>query len=117
MNFAKTIFAILASVLLVGTQSVSAVGQKESPTKSQICGCCACKRMDCCVAQPTSVPQPVPVAPTRAESQNNFQIIATDVSLLLQSKEQLVQKICFPPSASYSLTSVPLYEWNCSYLI
>jgi len=117
MNFAKTVFALLASVLLVGTQSVVAMGEK-SPPQSQVCGCCACKKMDCCVAQqPTSTPQSVPVAPSRAESQNQLQIIATVVSLLLQSDKSPVQKISLAPSASLEMTSVPLYQWNCSYLI
>jgi hypothetical protein len=116
MNFAKTIFAVFASVLLVGTQTVSATG-KTASGKSQICGCCACKKMDCCVAQPTSVPQPIPTNPARAESQNNFQIIAAIVSLLQETNETPAQKISFPQSASLIAISVPLYEWNCSYLI
>jgi hypothetical protein len=116
MNFAKTVFAIFASVLLVGTQSVSAFAEK-SPAKSQVCGCCACKKMDCCVAQPASTPEPVPAAPVRTQSQNNAQFIAVVASLLLQTDSAPAPKISSAPSASFPLTSVPLYEWNCSYLI
>jgi hypothetical protein len=116
MHFAKTVFAILASVLLAGTQSVSAFAEK-SPAKSQVCGCCACKKMDCCVAQPSSAPEPIPAAPARAQSQNNLQFVAVVASLLLQADSAPAPKISSVPSASFPLTSVPLYEWNCSYLI
>jgi hypothetical protein len=116
MNFAKTVFAIFASVLLVGMQSVSAFAEK-SPAKSQVCGCCACKKMDCCIAQPASAPEPIPATPVRAQSQNNLQLVAVVASLLLPTDGTPAQKISFAPSASFSTISVPLYEWNCSYLI
>jgi len=116
MNFAKTVFAILASVLLVGTQSVSAFAEKAS-AKSQLCGCCACKKIDCCVAQPASAPDPIPAAPVRAQSQNSSQLIAVVALALLQTESTSAQEISFAPSASFPMTSVPLYEWNCSYLI
>ncbi len=116
MNFLKTTFVILASVMLVGTQTVFAV-QPVTPTKSQVCGCCACKKMDCCVAQPTSVPQPVPASPVRTVSQDNLQIIAAVVSMLLPDREKIAEPISFAPFSSLHIAHVPLYEWNCSYLI
>jgi hypothetical protein len=116
MKFAKTIFAILASVMLVGTQTVSVVGQHSSQAPQE-CSCCSCKQMDCCVAQSDSTPQPVPVAPVRSVSQNQSQFVVAIVSVLSYSLETPAQKISFPPSASLKLTAVPLYEWNCSYLI
>jgi len=116
MNFLKTTFAILASVMLVGTQAVFAV-PSVAPTKSQVCGCCACKKMNCCVAQPTSVPQPIPASPARTVSQNNLPIIAVVVSSLLQAPEESAEPISFAPFSSLHVTAVPLYELNCSYLI
>jgi hypothetical protein len=116
MTIAKTTFAILASFLLVGSQSVFAFGQSPSP-ESQECGCCSCKKMDCCVAQPTSTPQPIPAAPARTVSQNNLQIIAMAVSLILQTPDKIAEPISFSPVSSFAVTDVPLYEWNCSYLI
>jgi hypothetical protein len=116
MNFLKTAFAILSSVLLVGAQPVFAAGQNSSPTSKE-CDCCSCKQMNCCMAQPNSTPQPIPTAPARAVSQNTFQIIAAANALLLQLPETASKQIAFASSASPKVTDVPLYEWNCSYLI
>jgi hypothetical protein len=116
MHIAKTAFAILASLLLVGTQAAFAFGQDSSPTSHE-CGCCSCKQMDCCMAQPTSTPQPIPTSPVRTVTQNNLQIIAAVVSLLLQAPEKSAEPISFPPFSSLHVTAVPLYELNCSYLI
>src|SRR4051812_36782506 len=116
MNMLKTAFAILASAMLVGAQTVFAF-QPIAPAKSQVCGCCACKKMNCCVAQPTSTPQPVPASPARTVSQNNLQIIAAVVSLLLHAPEKSAEPISFTSFSPLHLIVVPLYELNCSYLI
>ena len=116
MHFLKTAFAVLASVLLVGTQTVSAIGQHSSPTVQE-CVCCSCKQIDCCVAPPTSTSQPVPAAPARTVSQSNLQIIATVVSLLVHAPEKTGEPISFGAVSPLLVTDVPLYEWNCSYLI
>ncbi|MEO7300596.1 MAG: hypothetical protein ABI042_18690 [Verrucomicrobiota bacterium] len=62
-------------------------------------------------------PQPIPAAPTRTVSQNNLQFISVAVATLLQTPESPAAKIAFPSSVSPKLASVPLYGWNCSYLI
>lgn len=116
MSFWKTAWVVAISVVLVGAQTVFALGQK-SESASQECGCCSCKRLNCCVTQPTSAPEPIPATPTRAVSQTHLQFIVTFVSLLLQAPEKAASPVSFSPSASTDLAAVPLYDWNCSYLI
>jgi len=116
MIFWKTAWVLAISVMLVGAQTVFALGQKTEPA-SQKCGCCSCKKQNCCVTQPTSAPEPIPAAPTRAISQTHLQFIAAFVSLLLQAPEKAALPVSFSPSAAPVLAAVPLYDWNCSYLI
>ncbi len=116
MNFLKTVFAVFAGAVLLASQTVFAWGQQEF-SKPQVCCCCACKMINCCVAQPTSPVQPIPAAPARTVSQHHYQIVSTIAALLLQSPEKSPEKISLPPLASLDPAAVPLYQRNCSYLI
>jgi hypothetical protein len=115
VNIVKTIFVFFACALLVGSQIVFAHGPQPA-SKPQVCGCCSCKILDCCVALPLPAPPTVP-APARALSHNNVQLISTVVALLVDAPSPAATTIAFPASASFKLIKVPLYQRNCTYLI
>lgn len=118
MTFWKTALVLAVSVMLVGTQTVFAFGHNpQTASAPRECRCCSCKQLNCCVAQPTPAPEPVPATPARAISQSNLQIIAAFVSLLLPAPEKATAPVSFSPSISPVPTAVPLYDRNCSYLI
>jgi hypothetical protein len=69
------------------------------------------------MAQSDSAPEPIPATPVRTASQNAFQLIAFVSSLILPLPENISQPVAPASFAFLSATAVPLYEWNCSYLI
>jgi hypothetical protein len=115
MRILKTVCAILLSFALVMSQTVFAPDASAAIAKNVKCCCGPCK-MKCCALPASPVPQPLPAAP-RSVSQNQVQLIAVTVSLLLHLPEQRVEKQISLPAVSVSLISLPLYTRNCSFLI
>lgn len=117
MKILKTLLAVLFSFALVWTQAVSGLEVEKTSVKTQRCGCCACKKMDCCTAQPSSQSIPAPAAPLRTATQNQIQLVAVTISILSKSPALLVAKTVPPPSRLQKTIDVPVYQRTCSYLI
>jgi len=110
----KAAFAILFSLLLVMTQSLSVVGG--TMVKPASCAHCTCAN-DCCLSKSSPTPQPSPAAPASSNNtaQSLWLIAFTAQSFILP----LAPEGEF--SSDYFLASlsktVPLYQRNCAYLI
>jgi hypothetical protein len=115
----KSVFAILFSLLLIATQTAFMAGGADStPPKSSVGDCCCshCQK-HCCFRNDVPAPQSSPAMPTGSASQNNWQFLLAIVPHLLnQSNTEFSQ---FVPSdyPAFSLSTVPLYERDCSYRI
>jgi len=111
-------FAILFSLLLVLGQWTSAM-PSASQRLADACDDCSCKMVSCCVA-PASTPAPnqpsVPVPSTRVTEQQLVAALETTATLL--ASPVTVTKVAGPVhTAEFSVSAVPLYCWNCTFLI
>ncbi|MDQ6631725.1 MAG: hypothetical protein M3Y82_08185 [Verrucomicrobiota bacterium] len=111
----KTVLAILFSLLFAGAPTVFSANAAATSKETKNCVCVKCSR-NCCMAQ-QSPSQPISSAPTRAGSQNNWQLIAAMVKLFLHQPAVVSAKISSPVLSSPLMAAVPLYQQNCSYLI
>jgi hypothetical protein len=120
MKLLRTVCVLLTCFLLVATQTVFISDAQAGPDEAQnVCACDSCEIMNCCVSsQPSPTPQqPTPVQNPRTVSQTQIQFIATVVALLSEPSTQSIDSR-IPASSLHLLTAeVPLYTWNCSYLI
>src|SRR5262245_48838866 len=111
----KPVMAWLFSVLLVVVQSVTASGS-DAPQTSPKCNRCACGRA-CCVSPSSPASNPLPAREGNLPSAKQLQpALALSIQPLHQS--------CFyaedaplPAAFSFRPGVVPIYDWNCSYLL
>ncbi|MGV3757689.1 MAG: hypothetical protein ACO1QS_20095 [Verrucomicrobiota bacterium] len=106
------------SLLLVLGQWTSAM-PSASQRLADACDDCSCKMVSCCVA-PASTPAPnqssVPLPSTRVTEQQLVAALETTVTLLASLVP--VTKVVGPVhTAEFSASAVPLYCWNCTFLI
>jgi len=111
-------FAIVFSLLLVLGQWTSAM-PSASQRLADACDDCSCKMVSCCIA-PASTPVPnqpsVPVPSTRVTEQQLVAALEATVTLLASPVP--VTKVAGPVhTAEFSASAVPLYCWNCTFLI
>jgi len=111
-------FAIVFSLLLVLGQWTSAM-PSASQRLADACDDCSCKMVSCCIA-PASTPVPnqpsVPVPSTRVTEQQLVAALETTVTLLASP---VPMPLASKPvhTAEFSASAVPLYCWNCTFLI
>src|SRR5258708_15182406 len=116
----KSAFAMLFSLLLIATQTAFMVEGPGPASVRNDAKQCACARSQCpkscCVSQ--GVPAPVfpPTVPTRAVSQPDWQLSATAQGALDLAALQFNPRLPVDSSA-LSVTALPLYQRNCSYLL
>ena len=109
----KTVFGICFSALLFIGQTVVIPAQ---PLVQRECTRCDCGGK-CCVTQSRPAPRPAPAAPAQNVSLKQSQLATTAATQIYSLPESLARSIS---SASFSLPksqAVPLYDWNCAYLI
>ena len=111
----KRAVAIVLSLILVWIQAVAAV-QPTAAAPPAKCGCCACKKMDCCVGRSTSESQPLPVAPVPAAAQNHFSAVLSTLVAWTLPAPTPAQVSSFD-SAPTSALAVPLFQRDCALLI
>jgi hypothetical protein len=124
MKFAGTTmrigFAILCSVLLLGTEAISALGLPCEKSQSAIaCGKCTCSPCpkSCCLDRQGSESHPQPAAPTHSTSQNDWQVCFLTVQQVLSQTLAEISNSALSFSSSASIAAVPLFLRNCCYLI
>jgi hypothetical protein len=111
-------FAIMFSLLLVLGQWASAM-PSASQRLADACDDCSCKIVSCCIT-PTSTPVPnppsVPVPSTRVTEQQLVAALESTVTLLATP---VASPKVFDPvhTTDLSASAVPLYCWNCTFLI
>jgi hypothetical protein len=113
----KRLRAILFCLLLVWMQAMVAAPGVLSGTERVACACCDCGKADCCVTKSPPTPAaPAPLAPVRADSQNQLSLHYTTATAwtLPDAGSRVVA-----PSASSPLTAarVPLFARDCARLI
>jgi hypothetical protein len=119
LSAVKATLTILLTLLLAGAPAVftpSAIAP--FVTASADCACPACPKASCCACQaapPASAPSPV--APAPASSQQQTQLLAAIGPALLVLPVRNARDLLPAPFSSLRLASVPLYTWNCAYLI
>lgn len=115
----KGLFAILFSFLLAGMQTVSPSWAGQLPGSAAVgkprCACTKCET-SCCPLPANRSAAPVPAAPSQSRPQVDWQALHVVVCPVATLATPVEQK--FPASVFFSPgAAVPLYEWNCSYLI
>lgn|SRR5579859_4168348 len=116
----KSAFAMLFSLLLIATQTAFVVEGPGPASALSDARQCACARShcpkSCCVSQGVPVPVSPPTVPTRAVSQPDWQLSATASATLDLAALQFNPRLPFDSSV-LSVTAIPLYRRNCSYLL
>jgi hypothetical protein len=111
----KSFLTILISLLLGGTPSF---GRDLSAASKQRCGArCACSQKACCVDQSGADTTPQPVAPAAGFS---LKLPAWALPVSAQGAAPpavAAQSVRSPLTCFARSTAVPLYAWNCAYLI
>ena len=111
----RAIFAILFSALLLIGQSALPAGEAFVQSQPQ-CERCACGGK-CCVKQESPASAPQPATPTSSRALERFQLtLLSTTQIYLLSGSALPARSSSDLSA-FQLKAVPLYEWNCAYLI
>jgi hypothetical protein len=109
-------FVILVSLLLMATQRALPLSAPAA-AKPAACANCHCGRPDCCVERPASPSQPGPAAPQSSQTQNDWlalPAIRPHVLYVLAPDRSAILSVS--PSLP-GVRAVPLYRWNCSFLI
>jgi hypothetical protein len=113
----KTTLAILFSLMLAWTQSVSACLALAAPAETasgQCCSPCTCA-VSCCVE--SSEPDRQPAAPPPAATKLQWQFIQALCCTLLEAPAIEQPKISPQSVPADSSVAVPLYTRHCAYLI
>ena len=107
--------AIVLSLILIWIQAVAAV-RTTSAAPPAMCGCCACKKMECCVAQSTPGSQPLPAAPAPvpAQQQHYSAVLSVLAAWVLPAAPS---QISSSDNAPLLALSVPIFTRHCALLI
>jgi hypothetical protein len=116
----KKLLAILFGALLVLTQTVNPNGVLPEAAATN-CGCgkhnCGCGKHCCCAGKSAPDSAPLPAAPTRSLSPGQWQMVLAPAVAILNSPVAPVSEVfpvCRLPLKS---DAIPLYQWNCAYVI
>ncbi len=113
------VLTILFSVLLTGAQTVftADVICSAQSVKAK-CACAHCeKKTNCCLSPSVPGPNPLSVPPASNASGNPLHLLLAVVSQLLTRPAPLAPASLPQSSFAPKTTDVPLYQWNCSYLV
>jgi hypothetical protein len=111
----KSAFAIFFSALLLMGQT--AAFRAETLAQSQLeCAKCDCGGK-CCVSQSRPAPRQAPVAPAQNVSLKQSQFTAVSAAQVYLLPELPAPFVSFACPSHLKSEAVPLYEWNCAYLI
>jgi hypothetical protein len=114
----RALLAILFSFLLAGTQAAFPSATASSSTMPAVkakCSCSGCET-SCCPVPSGRRTSPLPAIPSPSQSQVDWIGLLEHPSPALFipcGKPAVISERPFPPS----LGKIPLYEWNCAYLI
>jgi|SRR5436190_11207812 len=111
----RTAFAILFSALLVLGQGVLPAATPLVKAHAQ-CGRCACGNK-CCVGESAPVSAPQPATPANVLPLKQFQATLLSAAPIYSLPDFPAAATFFDYCSSCRSTTVPLYEWNCAYLI
>jgi len=111
----RKVVAIFLSAILLCMQALVLTGAQAASTTN--CCACSCGLPKCCVAQSKPNSQPVSPAAPRSASQNDTQLLFKPVAETVAIVAPRPQVFRFDSSSFPKITSVPLYQRNCSLLI
>ena len=116
----KSAFAMLFSLVLIATQTafmVEGPGSASAPGDAKRCACerSRCEK-PCCVSQGAPAPLSLPTLPARAVSQPDWQLSVAAQAAPDLAALQFTPRLPFDSSV-LSMSAIPLYRRNCSYLI
>src|SRR5689334_5170061 len=114
----RTLVAIVFSILIAGAQAVcptfEGTGASAALTKSN-CACARCETA-CCPRPGGQSSIPAPSVPGSARQQLDWQgLTEKPLPVLPVASAQSLSPLRY--FSSFSQGHVPLYEWNCAYLI
>lgn len=121
-RFAKTILTVLLGFILAlqSVPAVSASAAANTSRKQSSCCCTGCDSKHCstpvCCAKPADdsrSPSPAPLS----TSQNERQALAASVASALTLPLFLTDEFALREPSSVSMTAIPIFKRNCSYLI
>ena len=103
---------LLVVVMALGSFAIPA----HDGAQVRACSCCSCAQLDCC-GRPV-FPNPAPVSVPSNSTEQRAQAPVVVVAFLL-APPPLPESPCLALRLSFASqrTSVPVYDWNCSYLI
>jgi hypothetical protein len=118
----------LAVVLVLGVvlawQGVFALPGRvgaTTPGATKSCCCTGCDNKHCatpaCCVKRDTPSAPVAPASLPSSSQNEFHALAASVVLLLALPSRAADELPAPALSSSSVTSIPLFQRDCSYLL
>ena len=111
----KAVVAILFSLLLVLNPPVLSAAITTCQSAAG-CACSSCDTAKCCLQKSLPAP-PLPPAATAPAAPDTLQLLAAAVTQWVTLPAPLTVKASIVFFSSPKLVAVPLYEWNCSYLI
>jgi hypothetical protein len=114
----KSVSAFLFSLLLIVAQAAFIAGAADSAvTQRGAESCCGdhCQKRCCFSDQGAPAPSSPPATPTRTVSRTDWQAPATALAVL--DHRAIGTALLVRPDFTPSVTAVPLYQRNCSYLI
>jgi len=80
------------------------------------CGGCACGKK-CCLSQSLSICSPEPATPASVQPLKHFQISLLPSAPAYSLPAFPTPAISFNYASSIKSIGVPVYDWNCAYLI
>jgi hypothetical protein len=117
VKLTKMTVALLLGILLAVAPTVATLAAPSAPAvKSCCCHGNHCCHMACCAA-PKGPAAPVAPAPVPSTSQTDLQALSASIISTL-TLPPVVQKSFSPQySSTLSMTAIPLFQRDCSYLI
>jgi len=111
----RALASILFCALLVLGQTVLPLSTASAASAS-LCRHCACGGNMCCMGKPTRDAAPSPAAPGAPLASHAQPAIAAG-ALALPARALVPAWAIFSFLTIQGSSNVPLYEWNCAYLI
>jgi hypothetical protein len=107
---------MLLGFVLVLTQSVGA-GTADLAMARSNCRPCGCAARTCCVGKSAPAPVSAPAAPLNSLSSRQHQSMLPPSSLVCAPPVLPASRLSSVFFSLVRLEAVPLYEWNCTFLI
>src|SRR3954471_6592857 len=114
----RTLVAIVFSILIAGAQAVCPAFEAASASAALTKSNCACTRCEttCCPRPAGQSSIPSPSVPSSARQQLDLQgVTERQLPVFSIASEQSGSPVRY--FSSFSQGHIPLYDWNCAYLI